>query len=184
MLGAEKCLPRERDGYAMLFGRVDPRHIPESGSWWKTLQTKLMGVSDDHELGQMTSMVAMTQNDLAPELLAHARRGPCAVPTPEEKFAYLLTRRTPSDRRPNIQEDATAAVLSYQRRMLSVKQNFLVQHKRTPLGVTVAYWDRTEAQTKQALHGHVLTSSGARTHACTPVYCLKSRASCRFFPWP
>ena len=57
----------------------------------------------------------------------------------------------------NIQEDATAAVLSYQRRMRSVKQNFLVRHKRTPLGVTVAYWDRTDAQTTQALHGRVLT---------------------------
>ena len=34
-----------------------------------------------------------------------------------------------------------AAVLSYQRRERSVKQNFLVRHKRTPLGVTVAYWD-------------------------------------------
>ena len=113
-------------------------------------------MGDDHELGQMTHMVTVTQNDLAPELIAHARRGPCAVPTQEEKFAYLLTRRAPSDRRPNIQEDATAAVLSYQRRMHSVKQKFLVRHKRTPLGVCVAYWDRTEAQTREALHGHVL----------------------------
>ena len=113
-------------------------------------------MGDDHELGQMTHMVTVTQNDLAPELIAHARRGPCAVPTQEEKFAYLLTRRAPSDRRPNIQEDATAAVLSYQRRMHSVKQNFLVRHKRTPLGVCVAYWDRTGAQTRDALHGHVL----------------------------
>ena len=137
----EKTLPRERDAYAMLFGRVDPRHIPESGPWRKTRQAELMGVSDDHELGQMTSMVTVTQNDLAPELIAHARRSPCAVPTSEEKFAFLLTMRTPSDRRPNIQEDATAAVLSYKRRMLSVKQNFLVRHKRTPLGVTMAYWD-------------------------------------------
>ena len=204
-------------------------------------------------------MITVTQKDLAPELVAHARRGPCAVPTPEEKFAYLLTRRAPSDRRPNIQEDATAAVLSYQRRLLSVKQNFLVRHKRTPLGVTVAYWDRIEAQTRQALHGHVLTWSKRRMisgteyvprptiteqqarrwdasqqanmnaeddvyyrtetarvhaelvrldlsvalrhpretllwaflcravqtllyiHACTPIYCLKSRALCRFF---
>ena len=94
------------------FGRVDPRHIPESGSWWKTRPTELMGVSDDHELGQMTSMVTVTQNDLAPALIAHARRGPCALPTLEEKFAYFLTRRAPSDRRTNIQEDSTAAVLS------------------------------------------------------------------------
>ena len=31
--GSEDTLPRERDAYAMLFGRVDPRHKPESGSW-------------------------------------------------------------------------------------------------------------------------------------------------------
>ena len=97
-----------------------------------------MSVSDDHEHGQMTSMVTVTQNDSAPELIAHARPGPCAVPTAEEKFAYLLTRRDPSDTRLNIQEDATAADLFYQRRMRSVKQNFLVRHKRKPLGVTVA----------------------------------------------
>ena len=108
--GYEDTLPRERDAYAMLFGRVDPRHIPEAGSWWKGKQTELVSVSDDHEHGQMTSMVTVTQNDLAPELIAHARRGPCAVPTQEEKFADLLTRRAPSDQRPNIQEDATAAV--------------------------------------------------------------------------
>ena len=110
----------------MLFGRVDPTHIPENGSWWKTRQTELMAVSDDHKFGQMTSMVVVTQNDLAPELFAHARRGPYAVPTQEETFAYILTRRAPSDRRPNIQEDSTAAVLSYQRRVLSVKQHNLV----------------------------------------------------------
>ena len=40
-LGAasEDTLPQERDAYAMLFGRVDPRHIPESGSWWKGRRT-------------------------------------------------------------------------------------------------------------------------------------------------
>ena len=82
-------------------------------------------------------------------------------------FAYLLTRRSPSDKRPNIREDATAAVLSYQRRMRSVKQNFLVRHKRTPLGITVAYWDRTEAQPRQALHGHVLTRAKRRKISAT-----------------
>ena len=118
----------------------------------------------------MTSMVTVTQNDLAPELIAHARRSRCAVPTQEAKFAYFLTRRAPSDRRPNIQEDNAAAVLSYQRRRLSVKQNFLVRHKRTPLGVNVANWDRTEAQTRQALHGHVLTWSKRRKISATE-YC-------------
>ena len=79
------------------------------------------------------------------------------MPTNDEKIAYLLTRRGPSDRRPGIQQDATVAVLSLQRRTHAVKENFLVRNKRTPLGVTKGSWDRTEAQTRQALHGHILT---------------------------
>ena len=146
----------KQDKYEMLFGRVDPRHIPESGGWWKQQQTELMAISDDHEMGLMTSMVTVTQNDLSPELIAHASRGPCAAPKDDEKIAYLLTRRGPSDRRPNIQKDAAAAVLSFQRRTRAVKQNFLVRNKRTPLGVSRGFWDRTEAQTRQALHSHIL----------------------------
>ena len=115
-----------------------------------------MAISDDHEMGLMTGMVTITQNDLSPELIAHARRGPCAVPTTDEKIAYLLTRRGPSDKRPNIQGDATAAVLSFQRRTHAVEQKLLVRNKRTPVGVGRGFWDRTEAQTRQALHSHIL----------------------------
>ena len=145
-----------KDNYAELFGRIDPRHIPESRSWWKGRQTELMSISDDHEYGLMTSMVTSTQNDNSPELMAHARRGPCAVPTDEEMCEYLLTRRAPGSVRANIQEDATAAVLSFQRRTHALKAEFLVRHKETPLGVAVANWDRTEAQTREALHSHIL----------------------------
>ena len=73
--------PKGRDQYAELFSRVEPRHIPESRAWWQRQQTELMSISDDSEYGLMTSMVTSTQNDLSPELLAHARRGPCAAPT-------------------------------------------------------------------------------------------------------
>ena len=48
-------------------------------------------------------------------------------------------------------------MLSYQRRVHTVKEKFLCRYKRTPLGVNVAYWDRTEEQTRKALHGHILT---------------------------
>ena len=239
-----------------------------------------MSISDEHELGLMTGMVTSTQNDASPELLVHARRGPCAVPNDEEMCSYLFTRRAPSDRRPNIQQNATAATLSFQRRTHALKAAFMRRHLRTPLGVTTDYWDRTEAQVRQALHSHILywckrrktpfgyiprvampesadrgraggqwvrPSSVEHTiadpaaqqarpnlpeddvycrtevarvhaelvrplpvageaharevllwgfllraiqthmyiHACTPVYCLKNRASCRFFfPWP
>ena len=70
----------KQDNYEMLFGRVDPSHIPESGGWWKRQQTELMAISDDHEMGLMTEMVTITQNDMSPELIAHALRGPCAAP--------------------------------------------------------------------------------------------------------
>ncbi len=255
-----------KDHYAELFGRVEPGHIPESGAWWRGRQTELMSISADREYGLMTGMVTSTQNDSSPELLAHARRGPCAVPADTEMFEYLLTRRAPGERRAKIQEDATAATLSFQRRTQALKRNFLARHKRTPLGVSIAIWDRTEAQTREALHSHILTwgkrrkitregyvprpplplrAAGAESqsspsrprqqmnkeddvyyrtetarvlaelvrpvladdgqpkrevllwafllraiqthlyvHACTPLYCLKNRASCRFFfPW-
>ena len=115
-----------KDNYAELFGRVDPRHIPESSSWWKGRQTELMSISDEHEYGLMTSMVTTTQNDNSPELLAHARRGPCAVPTEDEMCEYLLTRRAPGSTRAKIQEDAAAATVSYQQRTHALKAQFLV----------------------------------------------------------
>ncbi len=68
-----------------------------------------MAISDDHELGIMTGMVTSTQYDYSPELLAHARRGPCAEPADAEMCEYLLTRRAPKEKRANIQNDATAA---------------------------------------------------------------------------
>ena len=101
-------------------------------------------------------MVTSTQNDNSPELLAHARRGPCAPAEEAEKFEYLLTRWAPGSTRAKVQDDATAAVLSFQMRTHALKQNFLRRHQRTPLGVATDYWDRTEAQTRQALHAHIL----------------------------
>ena len=115
-----------------------------------------MAISDDAEYGLMTTMVTSTQNDLSPELLAHARRGPGAVPTDSEMCEYLLTRRAPGDKRANIQDDALAATLSFQRRTHALKSNFLIRHQRTPLGINIATWDRTEAQTREALHSHIL----------------------------
>ena len=50
----------KQDNYEMLFGRVDPKDIPESGGWWKNQQTELMAISDDHEMGLMTEMVTIT----------------------------------------------------------------------------------------------------------------------------
>ena len=115
-----------------------------------------MAISDPGELGMMTGMVTSTQNDQSAELLAHARRGPCAVPTEREKVEYLLKRRRPRVKRARVTDDATAAVLSFQRRTHALKDKFLVQYRRTPLGIISDYWDRTEAQQRGALHSHIL----------------------------
>ena len=50
----------------------------------------------------MTGMVTMTQNDRAPELLAHLRRGPGAQPTEAEKYEYLLARKTRGAAQPQL----------------------------------------------------------------------------------
>ena len=69
---------------------------------------------------------------------------------------YLLVHNRSQARvKPNITKDASAAVLSFQRRTHAFKERFLLQNQRTPLAVTTDYWDRTEAQTRQALHSHI-----------------------------
>ena len=74
----------KQDNYEMLLGRVGPKYIPEGGGWWKNQQTELVAISADHEMGLTHEIVTVTQNDMSPELIAHARRGPCAAPTPDE----------------------------------------------------------------------------------------------------
>ena len=144
--GDRHDVARSSENYARLFGRVDPRQIPESGGGWKARRTELMAISDEHELGLMTGMITSTQNDNSAELLAHARRGPCATATDDEMYEYLLTRHAPGERRANVQADAAAATLSFQSRTHALKCNFLNRGKRTPIGIPMDYWDRTEAQ--------------------------------------
>ena len=146
----------KEDVYEKLFGRVEPRDIPESSAWWRQRAAELLAISEPHERGMFTGMVTITQNDASPELLANARRGPCAPPNESEMVEYLFThKRSHQEKRPNITKDATAATLSYQMRAHAMKKNFLHQNRRTPLGHCTDYWDRTEAQRRHALHGHI-----------------------------
>ena len=101
-------------------------------------------------------MVTTTQHDQSPELLAHARRGPCAEPTTSELFEYLLTRRAPRGRQADVQHDPAAATLSFERRNHAQKLEFLARYRETPLGVCVDTWDCTEEQKRRALHSHTL----------------------------
>ena len=146
----------EGNVYSYLFGRVEPRNIPESGAWWKQRQGELLALSAPHELGIMSGMATLTQNDDSSELLANARRGPCAAPSDREMIEFLLLHnRSRTEARPNITKDPTAATLSFQRRAHAFKERFMKQNHPTPLGVVTDYWDRTEAQTRQALHAHI-----------------------------
>ena len=93
----------------------------------------------------MSSMVTVTHNNRVPELLAVIRRGPFAPPTQSEKIEYLLTRTPKSQSWTSFADYALEHVLSYQRRVLSIKAEFLKRCARTPLGICHDYWDRTEA---------------------------------------
>ena len=112
-------------------------------TWQQPCGKNLMAISAGHELGLPTPMVTMTQNDNSPELLAHARRPPCAQPSGEELFEHLLTRRAPSDRRADANQDPVAATLSFGSRNHAQTVEFLRRYEPTPFGVCIDALGRT-----------------------------------------
>ena len=92
--------------------------------------------------GIMHSMVTITHNNRSPEMLAVVRRGPFARPTPEEKIEHLLTRVRKSGSSVAFADHALEHTLSFQRRVHSIKVDFLKRCAKTPLGITHDYWDR------------------------------------------
>ena len=145
------------DPQGIIFGRTEPANIPESGAWWRRRQADLRAMSEPFERGTFAGMMTITQNDAAPELLAHARRGPCALPTADEMVEHLLIHRSAkSDVRPNMTLHPEAATLSFQRRTHAIKRSFLRHNRRTLIGVCIEYWDRAEEQMRKAKHFHIL----------------------------
>ena len=65
------------------------------------------------------------------------------------KVEYLLTRVHKTQSNDLFTEHACEHVLSYQRRCNAIKREFLQRCKRTPLGITAQYWDRTEVLVAQ-----------------------------------
>ena len=104
----------------------------------------------------MQSMVTITHNNRCAEMLAVVRRGPFARPTSLEKIEHLLTRVSKSGSSVAFADHALEHTLSFQRRVHSIKAEFLRRCAKTPLGITHDYWDRTEAQQRGALHSHIL----------------------------
>ena len=101
-------------------------------------------------------MVTITANDSCSEMLASVRRGPFAESMPDERLEYLLSTKPAQKERPRFEEHALEHVLSFQRRVHAVKQQFFKRGKKTPLGRLSEWWDRTEAQMRAALHAHIL----------------------------
>ena len=136
---------------------VNARKTCTSGEWWKEQANDLFALTEEHELGMMSTMTTITHNDLSPEVLASVRRGPFSSATEVEQIEYLLTSHSAERTRCDFENYATEHVLSFQRRVAATKQEFMVRGKMTPLGITKDYWDRTEAQMRAALHSHTLS---------------------------
>ena len=104
----------------------------------------------------MNSMVTITHQNRCAEMLATVRRGPFAKATPEERIEYLLTRVRKTNLSVTFADHALEHTLSFQRRVQSIKREFLKRGATTPLGIPQDFWDRTEAQQRGALHAHIL----------------------------
>jgi hypothetical protein len=148
--------PPQGDSISRWLGTAIPSSIPESSSWWRNQQKHLAAITDDAECGLMQLMVTITHHDRVPEMLANARRGPLARPTEVEKCEYLFTRVRKDQRRTRFDKYALEHVLSFQRRVLAIKEHFLKRNNTTPLGIVHDYFDRTESQQRGALHSHIL----------------------------
>ena len=110
-------------------------------------------------MGLMNVMVTISHNDSCPEMLAAIRRGLFAKPTEEELFEFLLQRKPRDRKRPAFEEHSLehvpslvvqrtrvlenaghterrlSKVLSYQRRNVAFKHNFIKRDTQTPLGI-------------------------------------------------
>jgi len=99
-------------------------------------------------MGLMNVMVTISHNDSCPEMLAAIRRGLFAKPTDEELVEFLLQRKPRDRKRPAFEEHSLEHVLSYQRRNVSFKHNFLKRDALTPLGIAKDWFDRTDLSRK------------------------------------
>ena len=61
------------DPMKRFFGTTVPTSIPESSSWWAHQAKDLFSLTDQSELGMMETLITITFNDFAPEMLSSAR---------------------------------------------------------------------------------------------------------------
>ena len=132
-----------------------PANIPESSAWWRNQSKDLFAITEEGEMGMMQCMVTITHNDRVPELLATIRRGPFAEPTETEQVEYLFTRVKSKREGLAFENYAFEHVLSYQRRIHATKEHFMKRNTRTPLGIMLDFWDRTEDRGPQRFIHHL-----------------------------
>ena len=130
------------DPLTRLYGTAMPSDIPESTAWWRNQQKELFALSDDCENGLRQTMLTATANDGSPELAACVRRGPFAVPDEHERVEYLMSRKRII--RAAAENHGVYHVISYQRRLNFIKNEFFGRDSETPLGKLMDWWDRTE----------------------------------------
>ena len=53
----------EADPYKKLYGTTIPKNIPESSAWWREQSKDLFAVTEEHELGLMSSMVTTAEGE-------------------------------------------------------------------------------------------------------------------------
>ena len=82
-----------------------------------------------------------TANDNSPELVAAVKRGPFACADENELVDYLLSRKKLS--RAPVERYGLFHVVSYQRRLAYIKDEFFKRGINTPLGRCEDWWDRT-----------------------------------------
>ena len=128
-------------------------------------------------MGLMNVMVTISHNDSCPEMLAAIRRGLFAKPTEEELIEFLLQRKPRDRKRPEFEEHSlehvpslvvqrtqsrtqrqkehtlrlVSKVLSYQRRNVAFKHNFLKRDTQTPLGIAKDWFDRPDLRKKYTI---------------------------------
>ena len=90
----------------------------------------------------MQIMITITQNNRNPEMLAAVRRGPFSKPLPQEKIEYLLTRLPETEARKEFETHALEHVMSFQRRVVACKREFLARQKNPPSALLKDYWGK------------------------------------------
>ena len=127
------------DPYEKLFTRIDPRHIPESGSWWKARQSNLMSISDDHEYGLMTSMVPSTQVTAFRSNAQESENVPLSILQRCQRFSRgkaLLSQSVFGQQSPIIAERIPAAISYHRQRFSCGEEHFIPRSFPTTISRT------------------------------------------------